>query len=123
MVGIIIRTEKEPTFSLLFALFSLTNLQVNDVESLKKLPVQDEEEEKEQSSPVSVLDPPFQDDEEGRYEDGEDNDDYEMERSYAIVESKHDSIQLLIILGKYILVLSVALIRVCCSIVIGDICV
>ncbi|KAG6596552.1 hypothetical protein SDJN03_09732, partial [Cucurbita argyrosperma subsp. sororia] len=64
--------------------------QVNDVESLKKLPVQDEEEEKEQSSPVSVLDPPFEDDEEGRYEDGEDDDDYKMERSYAIVEkAKH----------------------------------
>lgn len=60
--------------------------QVNDVESLKKLPVEDEEEEKEQSSPVSVLDPPFEDDDEGHYKDGEDEDDYNLERSFAIVQ-------------------------------------
>lgn len=63
------------------------NFKVNDVESLKKLPVEDEEEEKEQSSPVSVLDPPFEDDDEGHYKDGEDEDDYNLERSFAIVQS------------------------------------
>ncbi|XP_038903007.1 uncharacterized protein LOC120089713 [Benincasa hispida] len=64
--------------------------QANDVEGLKKLPVEDEEEEKEQSSPVSVLDPPFEDDDEGHYEDGEDEDDYNLERSFAIVQqAKH----------------------------------
>lgn len=64
-----------------------TNLQANDVESLQKLPAEDEEEEKEQSSPVSVLDPPFEDDDEGNFEDGEDEDDYNLERSFAIVQS------------------------------------
>lgn len=57
------------------------------MESLKKLPVEDEEEEKEQSSPVSILDPPFEDDDEGHYEDGEDEDGYDLERSYTIVQS------------------------------------
>ncbi|KAL4031755.1 hypothetical protein IC575_010045 [Cucumis melo] len=64
--------------------------QANDVESLQKLPAEDEEEEKEQSSPVSVLDPPFEDDDEGNFEDGEDEDDYNLERSFAIVQkAKH----------------------------------
>lgn len=51
------------------------------------MPAEDEEEEKEQSSPVSVLDPPFEDDDEGHFEDGEDEDDYNLERSFAIVQS------------------------------------
>ncbi|KAA0063927.1 histone-lysine N-methyltransferase SETD1B-like isoform X2 [Cucumis melo var. makuwa] len=64
--------------------------QANDVESLQKLPAEDEEEEKEQSSPVSILDPPFEDDDEGNFEDGEDEDDYNLERSFAIVQSIHN---------------------------------
>ncbi|CAH8379707.1 unnamed protein product [Eruca vesicaria subsp. sativa] len=36
----------------------------NEVENVKKLEMVEEEEDKEQSSPVSVLDPPFQDDDE-----------------------------------------------------------
>ncbi|KAM0981295.1 hypothetical protein ACFX2A_014644 [Malus domestica] len=53
------------------------------------------EEEKEQCSPVSVLDPPFQDDDEGR--DGEDDDDEDgcdLKCSYANVQrTKHHLLQ------------------------------
>lgn len=55
-----------------------------DVESLKKLQVEEEEEDKEQCSPVSVLDPPFEDDDVGHEED---EDGFDMECSYAIVQS------------------------------------
>lgn len=44
-----------------------------------------EDEEKEQSSPVSVLDPPFDNEEEGR-ESGEEED-YDVECSFAMVQS------------------------------------
>ncbi|KAM1609806.1 hypothetical protein ACFXTN_020288 [Malus domestica] len=57
-------------------------------EGLKKSQAEVEEEEKEQCSPVSVLDPPFQDDDEGRDGDGEDDDDEDgcdLECSYANV--------------------------------------
>ncbi|KAF3441705.1 hypothetical protein FNV43_RR15620 [Rhamnella rubrinervis] len=54
-----------------------------DAESLKKLQVEEEEEDKEQCSPVSVLDPPFEDDNVG-HDDGEDG--FDMECSYAIVQ-------------------------------------
>lgn len=50
----------------------------------------EEEEEKEQCSPVSVLDPPFDEDESARAEeeeDEEDDDDYDMECSYENVQS------------------------------------
>ncbi|KAM1151961.1 hypothetical protein EV1_034279 [Malus domestica] len=56
-----------------------------------------EEEEKEQCSPISVLDPPFQDDYEGRDGDGEDDDDEDgcdLECSYANVQrTKHHLLQ------------------------------
>ncbi|KAM1041020.1 hypothetical protein TB1_029589 [Malus domestica] len=56
-----------------------------------------EEEEKEQCSPVSVLDPPFQDDDEGRDGDGEGDDDEDgcdLECSYANVQrTKHHLLQ------------------------------
>ncbi|XP_048426449.1 uncharacterized protein LOC125470825 [Pyrus x bretschneideri] len=58
-------------------------------EGLKKSQAEvEEEEEKEQCSPVSVLDPPFQDDDEARDRDGEDDDDEDgcdLECSYANV--------------------------------------
>jgi hypothetical protein len=64
-----------------------------DVESLKKFKEQDEEEEKEeeeedkeQCSPVSVLDPPFEDDDDGNDDHNED-DGFDLECSYAIVQS------------------------------------
>ncbi|KAF8006773.1 hypothetical protein BT93_K0935 [Corymbia citriodora subsp. variegata] len=44
----------------------------------------EEEEEKEQCSPVSVLDPPFDDNDEGH--NPEDEDDFDYECSYAIVQ-------------------------------------
>ncbi|VVA21898.1 PREDICTED: zinc-regulated 8 [Prunus dulcis] len=56
-------------------------------EGLKKFQVEEEEEEdKEQCSPVSVLDPPFQDDDEGRDGDGDDEDGFDLECSYANVQ-------------------------------------
>lgn len=49
---------------------------------------QEEEDEKEQCSPVSVLDPPFEDDNYGvEEEDDEGHDDSDLECSYAIVQS------------------------------------
>ncbi|OMO82102.1 hypothetical protein CCACVL1_12076 [Corchorus capsularis] len=57
-----------------------------EVESLKKLQVEEEEEEKEQCSPVSVLDPPFEDDDEQHVDDDDENDGYDLECSYAIVQ-------------------------------------
>ncbi|XP_015901978.3 uncharacterized protein LOC107434963 [Ziziphus jujuba] len=55
-----------------------------DTESLKKLQAEEEEEDKEQCSPVSVLDPPFEDDDVG-HDDG-DEDGFDMDCSYAIVQ-------------------------------------
>ncbi|KAK2970577.1 hypothetical protein RJ640_030950 [Escallonia rubra] len=60
--------------------------QIDEAESLGK--TQLEEEEKEQFSPVSVLDPPFEDDDEEReggdeVEDEEEEDVYDLECSYA----------------------------------------
>ena len=52
--------------------------------------VEAEEEEKEQCSPVSVLDPSFEDDEDGHVDDDDDddeNDGFDLECSYAIVQS------------------------------------
>ncbi|XWS66723.1 hypothetical protein CRYUN_Cryun05aG0225000 [Craigia yunnanensis] len=57
-----------------------------EVESLKKLQVEEEEEEKEQCSPVSVLDPPFKDDEDRHVDDDDENDGFDLECSYAIVQ-------------------------------------
>lgn len=52
----------------------------------------EEEEEKEQCSPVSVLDPPFEDNDEGNDDEDEDDDDHvDMECSYALVQSKLQS--------------------------------
>ncbi|KAK1404743.1 1,4-alpha-glucan-branching enzyme 2 [Heracleum sosnowskyi] len=59
----------------------------HDKESLQKIPVA-EEAEQDQFSPVSVLDPPFEDDDEqhrGDEEDEEDSD-FDVEGSYAIVQ-------------------------------------
>ena len=49
--------------------------------------VEAEEEEKEQCSPVSVLDPPFKDDDDRHVDDDDENDGFDLECSYAIVES------------------------------------
>ncbi|KAF5747822.1 hypothetical protein HS088_TW05G00549 [Tripterygium wilfordii] len=59
-----------------------------DGESIKKSQVQEEEEEedKEQCSPVSVLDPPFEDDNDGDGHECEDDDGFDVERSYAIIQ-------------------------------------
>ncbi|XVF55666.1 hypothetical protein PTKIN_Ptkin06aG0055300 [Pterospermum kingtungense] len=58
-----------------------------EVESLKKLEV---EEEEEQCSPVSVLDPPFEDDDDGHVDDNDDDDDendgFDLECTYANVQ-------------------------------------
>ncbi|CAK7343388.1 unnamed protein product [Dovyalis caffra] len=59
-----------------------------DAESLKKFQVQneaEEEEDKEQCSPVSVLDPPFEDDDDG-HDDHREDDGFDLECSYAIVQ-------------------------------------
>ena len=48
--------------------------------------VEEEEEEKEQCSPVSVLDPPFEDDDD-RHVDDDENEGFDLECSYAIVQS------------------------------------
>uniref|UniRef100_A0A803MQK0 DUF4378 domain-containing protein n=1 Tax=Chenopodium quinoa TaxID=63459 RepID=A0A803MQK0_CHEQI len=52
-------------------------------ENLTKFQQKEDEEDKEQNSPVSVLDPPFEDD-----YDGHEDDSYEIECSYAFVR-KH----------------------------------
>lgn len=61
-----------------------------EAETLQKIQLE-EDEEKDQCSPVSVLDPPFQDydDEERDGGDVEDDDDdsYDLECSYAIMQS------------------------------------
>ncbi|KAJ0027526.1 hypothetical protein Pint_35902 [Pistacia integerrima] len=60
-----------------------------EIEVLKKFQVgAEEEEEKEQCSPVSVLDPPFEDDDEGNEDEDEDEDDdhFDLECSYALVQ-------------------------------------
>lgn len=58
-------------------------------EGLQKIPVA-EEPEQDQCSPVSVLDPPFEDDDEQNRDDEEDEDDedrdFDVECSYAIVQ-------------------------------------
>ncbi|KAJ9181427.1 hypothetical protein P3X46_009559 [Hevea brasiliensis] len=59
----------------------------NDVESLMNFQVKQEtkeEEDKEQCSPVSVLDPPFEDDDDGHDDQSEDNG-FDIECSYEIV--------------------------------------
>lgn len=53
---------------------------------MEKFQPGEEEEEKEQCSPVSVLDPPFEDDEDGHENDDED-DGFDLDCSYAIVQS------------------------------------
>ncbi|KAF8397872.1 hypothetical protein HHK36_016797 [Tetracentron sinense] len=60
----------------------------NEEGDIKEYPVEEEEEEKEQCSPVSVLDPPFEDDNDDRDDDNDDgdDDDLELERSFAIVQ-------------------------------------
>lgn len=64
----------------------------NEGESLKKFESgEEEEEDKEQCSPVSVLDPPFEDDEEGHgngdeEEEEEEEGGFDLECSYAIVQ-------------------------------------
>ncbi|KHN18739.1 uncharacterized protein LOC114407173 [Glycine soja] len=64
----------------------------NEGESVKKFESgEEEEEDKEQCSPVSVLDPPFEDDDEGHgngdeEEEEEEEGGFDMECSYAIVQ-------------------------------------
>lgn len=55
-------------------------------EGLKNFQVEEEEEDKEQCSPVSVLDPPFEDDDEEHDEEDEEHG-FDMECSYAIMQS------------------------------------
>lgn len=57
----------------------------NEVESLKKAQVVEEEE---QFSPVSVLDPPFEDDDDRHVnvDDNDGNDSFDLECSYAVVQ-------------------------------------
>ncbi|MBA0713350.1 hypothetical protein Golax_012390, partial [Gossypium laxum] len=57
----------------------------NEVESLKKAQVVEEEE---QFSPVSVLDPPFEDDDDRHVnvDDDDGNDSFDLECSYAVVQ-------------------------------------
>ncbi|TYI10770.1 hypothetical protein ES332_A09G163200v1 [Gossypium tomentosum] len=57
----------------------------NEVESLKKAQVAEEEE---QCSPVSVLDPPFEDDDDRHVnvDDDDGNDSFDLECSYAVVQ-------------------------------------
>ncbi|KAE8729307.1 putative transcription factor [Hibiscus syriacus] len=58
-----------------------------EVESLKKLQVEEDDEEKEQCSPVSVMDPRFEDDDDDRHvNDCDDNDGFDLECSYAAVQ-------------------------------------
>ncbi|XVE96484.1 hypothetical protein REPUB_Repub02eG0225900 [Reevesia pubescens] len=57
-----------------------------EVESLKNLQVEEEEEEKEQCSPVSVLETPFEDDDDRHVDDDDENDGFDLECSYAIVQ-------------------------------------
>ncbi|CAJ1887127.1 unnamed protein product [Sphenostylis stenocarpa] len=60
----------------------------NEGESVNKFePGEEEEEDKEQCSPVCVLDPPFEDDEEG-HENGDEGEEggFDLECSYAIVQ-------------------------------------
>ncbi|KAF7147740.1 hypothetical protein RHSIM_Rhsim03G0079600 [Rhododendron simsii] len=59
------------------------------IEGTPKIQLEEEKEEKEQCSPVSVLDPPFKDDEDGR-EDGGDPDGYDLECSSAIIQTEPD---------------------------------
>ena len=67
---------------------------VNSEESLKKFQVEEDEEDKEQCSPVSVLDGPFDDTYDERRDnrdgdgDGDGDIDYNLECSYATVQSK-----------------------------------
>ncbi|KAE8690062.1 hypothetical protein F3Y22_tig00110929pilonHSYRG00064 [Hibiscus syriacus] len=59
-----------------------------EVESLKKLQVEeDDDEEKEQCSPVSVLDPSFEDEDDNKHvNDCDENDGFDLECSYAVVQ-------------------------------------
>ncbi|GMI71028.1 TON1 Recruiting Motif 28 [Hibiscus trionum] len=58
-----------------------------EVESLRKLQVEEDDEEKEQCSPVSVLDPPFEDeDDDDRHVIDDEKDGFDLECSYAVVQ-------------------------------------
>ncbi|GLT31573.1 hypothetical protein SLA2020_063020 [Shorea laevis] len=91
--------HQTPVFSSPVTSPSRRKRQEQDVESLMKLQVEEEEEveEKEQCSPVSVLDPPFEDDEDGHVDENEYGDHdhgYDLECSYAIVQrAKHQLLQ------------------------------
>ncbi|XAR69712.1 hypothetical protein NMG60_11001413 [Bertholletia excelsa] len=56
-----------------------------EVENVQNIHLE-EDEEKEQCSPVSVLDPRFEDDEDGNDEEGDEEEEYNIECSYAIVQ-------------------------------------
>ncbi|XP_039026335.1 uncharacterized protein LOC120159887 [Hibiscus syriacus] len=59
----------------------------HEVERLKKLQVEEDDEEKEQCSPVSVLDPRFENDDDDRHvNDCDENDGFDLECSYAVVQ-------------------------------------
>ncbi|KAK7244954.1 hypothetical protein RIF29_39783 [Crotalaria pallida] len=62
--------------------------EINGGEGLKKLQAgEEEEEDKEQCSPVCVLDPPFEDDDEGHgNDDVEEGDSSDLRCSYAIIQ-------------------------------------
>lgn len=56
---------------------------------MKSLQEAEEEEEKEQCSPVSVLDPLFDEGHEDEDADEEEGDSFDHERSYALVQSMY----------------------------------
>ncbi|PNX89654.1 hypothetical protein L195_g046635, partial [Trifolium pratense] len=63
--------------------------QDKEVDGVNKFQSAKDEEEKEQCSPVSVLDPPFQDyddDDDDCHENDDEEDDYDLECSYANVQ-------------------------------------
>lgn len=62
----------------------------NGYENSTKL--EEEEDEKEQCSPVSVLDPPFQDEDEEDEDHEEDEEDYDLECSFAIVQKAKEQL-------------------------------
>ncbi|KAL2323127.1 hypothetical protein Fmac_027506 [Flemingia macrophylla] len=64
--------------------------EINGADGVNKFPSGEEEEDKEQCSPVSVLDPPFDDDDDEEDDDGHENDHgedgFDLDCSYANVQ-------------------------------------
>ncbi|KAK4272771.1 hypothetical protein QN277_021278 [Acacia crassicarpa] len=71
----------------------------NGAERVDQCQSGEEAEDKEQCSPVSVLDPPFEDDDEGHENNEQEDDGFDLENSYAIVQRAKE--QLLEKLGRF----------------------